>query len=350
MFRSKAFTIAFSILSVLIIGLTIIFCYLVFGSGRAALQEALTGTTEAAAEDTGAPANETAPSESIEAAASQDSSESGSSLKEETEEETKKSSETETEEKNSTKETTEESTEKPDESTETEESTAALAEESADQTVRALRADEDHSCPVLLEDIPESGIATIIKSGDNGEGIVFHLSPQFDAADTPGNLTNYSGAFDIGSKIYMLNNGTPFLMYKTIDGYYVTSSANYISYEAKNVTQKPDPVRIGDYGYSEGEEIVVRVFHEDGNTVAFTVYNFSPAAGELLPVLENVIARYDGSGFALFEYHNTDGRAHQGKIGFEKVEGAGYSRRVDVVFDSPVAFRTGERSEIVLHN
>ncbi len=328
MFRSKAFTAAFSILSVLIVGLIVIFCYLVFGNGKDKIAQIYEGgetVTYDEAALTAAP------------------------------EEIPTNAETGTETESAEKESTEESTDDTESETSSSEESTAPEEDSETaaaelNVVRALRADEPHSYPVIGQDIPEAGVATIIKSGDNGEGIVFHAAPAFDAADTPGNLTNYSGGYDILNKIYILNNGSPFLMYKTFDNYYVTSSPAYISFQPSSLVQPADPVRIGDYGLSEGEEIAVRVFHEDGNHVVFTIYNYSPASGELLPVLENVIAQYNGSGFADFEYLNTDGQTHNGKIGFEKVQEAEYSRRVDVVFESPVAFRSGERSEVVLHN
>ena len=50
MFRSKLFTAAFSILSVLILGLLFIFFYLVFGNGKARLEQAYSGN--AVQEDT----------------------------------------------------------------------------------------------------------------------------------------------------------------------------------------------------------------------------------------------------------------------------------------------------------
>ncbi len=325
MFRSKLFTVAFSILSVLIVGLIVIFCYLVFGNGKAKLEQAYTGTTSPEnTENTDFDPNLWSDTDTTayEEAAFSDTEAQTSEV------------------------TTEPTTET------TEETTEEIETEPIDTTVRALKSDEPHSLPIVGQDIAEMGWLTIMKSGDNGEGIVFHGSPQFDAADSPGNVTNYSGTFDITDKIYILNNGTPFLMYKTLDGYYVTSSEVYVHFdpaEGERTIGKDDTKR-GDYGLSEGEEIVVRVYHEDGSHIAFSMFNYSPASGELMPVLENVIAEYTSNGVANFEYHNSDGLPHRGTIAFETVQGAEYSKRVDVTFESPVTFRLGERSEVVLHN
>ena len=335
MFRSKLFTAAFSILSVLILGLLFIFFYLVFGNGKARLEQAYSGN--AVQEDT------------VIAAAEQTELQTDMEIVPETSSREQEASVSASEEAVKTEETV---------SAEEQTSTAAASDEEtaaapADTSVRALKADEPHNYPVIGQDIPETGIITIIKSGDNGEGIVFHAAPQFDAADTPGNVVNYSGAFDITGKTYILSNGNPFLLYKTFDNYYVTSSPAYMSYVTQpdnRRTIQPDASKICDFGLSEGEEIVIRIFHEDGNHIIFTIYNYNPASGELLPVLENVIAVYQPNGVADFEYHNADGLPHKGTIAFETVQGAEYSKLVDVNFESPVSFRLGERSEVVLHN
>ena len=337
MFRSKSFTIAFSILALLIIGLTGILLYLVFGKGREMLEQGFAISTEAPVEtlQTDQAAIEANPNQDPNAVpATAEGAVTDAPSEEKTTKET----------------TTEKSTEK---ETTTEETTETEPTLPADTSVRALNAEEPHNIPIIGEDIPENGVITIIKSGDNGEGIVFHASPKFDAADTPGNLTNFSGSFDIRNKIYILNNGSPFLLYKTFDNYYVTSSPVYMSYMTENGDQRTvqrDSVKIGDYGLSESEEVAVRIYHEDGNHLVFTVYNFSPASGELLPVLENVIAKYRPDGSADFEYHNSDGQIHTGVISFEVVEGQPYPRRLMIRFESPVKFRSGEKSELVLHN
>ncbi len=332
MFRSKLFTVAFSILSVLILGLLFIFFYLVFGNGKSRIQQAVV--------ENDTPAQAVAETEFVpEFQTNQDSAANPDTAFSKPDETV------------STPESTDVKTEKEDDTTVAGYEEIETAPE--DTSVRALRSDEMHSLPVIGQDISETGIVTIIKSGDNGEGIVFHAAPQFDAADTPGNVVNYSGAFDITAKIYIMNNGTPFLLYKTFDGYYVTSSTNYMSYTTmpdNKRTIQPDASKIGDFGLSEGEEIVVRIHQEDGNHLIFTMYNYSPASGELLPVLENVIAVYQPNGVADFEYHNADGLPHKGTIAFETVQGAEYSKLVDVNFESPVSFRLGERSEVVLHN
>lgn len=329
MFRSKLFTVAFSILSVLIVGLIVIFCYLVFGNGKAKLEQAYTGTTS--------PENTEADTDFDPALWTDADS---------TEDQEAAFSDTETELPALTEDKTDASVET------TAETSEEIETEPADTSIRPLRADEPHSIPVVGQDIAEIGWLTIMKSGDNGEGIVFHAAPQFDAADSPGNVTNYSGTFDILDKIYIMNNGTPFLLYKTIDGYYVTSSEVYVHFDPAEGerTIAKDDLKRGDYGLSEGEEIVIRVYHEDGSHLVFTIFNYSPASGELMPVLENVVAEYTSNGVANFEYHYSDGLPHKGTIAFETVQGAEYTKRVDVTFDSPVSFRLGERTEVVLHN
>ncbi len=308
MFRSKPFTVAFSILSVLIVALIVLFLYLVFGKGKDLLMpvEGQQPIDTVQAEVTDAAVTDPGPA------------------------------------------TVEPDTETFEETTA--ETTTEAPTEPLDTSVRALHSDEPHEYPIVGEDIREDGTVTIIKSGDNGEGIVFHAVPAFDAADTPGNVTNYSGTFVVMGKQYILDNGSPFLMYKTLDGYYVTSSEAYIHFDAIKRTISANNAKIADYGKNEGEEIVIRIHHEDGSHLAFSVYNYSPASGELLPALENVVAVYTDNGVANFEYHYSDGEIHHGTIAFEGVTGQEYSHRVDLNFDTPFSFRNSERNEVVLHN
>ena len=307
MFRSKGFTIAFCFLSVLILALAAIFCYLIFGRGSNALIEEYKEI-----------ANRT-----------------------ETETETEPVSDTEPS-------TTESDTEtEPEPSTEETEPTVNTAE---DYTIRALYSYEPHTYPVAGEDIPERGVLTIIKSGDAGEGLVFHKKPAFDHEKTPGNQTIYSGTFNITDKVYIIDHDRPYVMYKTEDEYYVTGSTTYVTYESgSEPIVTPNKKKVTTYGMSENEGIVITVFYEDGNHVVFSVFNYIDGRTE--PVLENVIAKYQDNGTARFEYHNKDGVNYGGVLNFESITDSDvYSYRVQLVLDSAIEFGIGERNDIVLHN
>ena len=310
MFKSKSFTAAFAVMSVVIVGLIVLLCYLLFGKGG---EELISGYQIASVEDTDA---ETDSSES-------DTSEATTS----TEPETTSEEETETEE-----ETTEE---------------VILI---TDDSLRALSADEEHQYPVIGEVIPETGVITIIKSGDRGEGIVFHKEPKFDGSDSPGNVVNYNGSFDISGKIYIMDNDRPFLMYQTVDGYYCTSSTTYMSYQANQRTINSDGSKIGAFGVGETEGVELVVHSEDGNHVCFSLLNYDSTSQLTTPLLENLVAVYNSLGVAAFEYHYTDGNVYTGTISFEKREGDDLgSLIVDINFTQPIMTEKGERTEIVLH-
>lgn len=295
MFKSKGFTITFSILAVILIALIVFFCYLVFGKGAEKIltEGHLVATipeTESAVPDVTT------------------------------------TSETETEE----------------ETTESTEPTKAPT----DKVTRPMKTDDARSYPVVNEVIPETGVITIIKSGDAGEGIVFHAKPQFDDANAEGNISNYDGSYNIAGKIYILNNGKPFLLYKTEDGYYCTSSPVYMSYAASSTTAKPDPAKVGVYGENDDQSLLVEVFSDDGNHVVFSIYNYDKAEGAKMAVLENIVAEYSAGGIANFEYHYEDGYDHTGTIAFENTDGG---KRVDITLEVPMKFLTGETSEVVLN-
>ena len=309
MFRSKSFTAAFIALSILIVGLIAVLCYMIFGKNSEAIFEPKAISTEEAA-----------------ASSEEPSSEEAETPEETTTEETVTETETETE-------------------TET-----TVPETEPDYSVRALSPEEEHVYPVVGEEIPMNGLLTITKPGDNGEGLVFHGKPEFDAWDTEGNVTNYNGSYNVNGKIYIMNNGQPFLMYKTADQHYVTSSTAYVSFQDYGSTVAADPQKIGPFGANEQQGLLAEIISDDGNHVVFSMYDYNNETGEKSPVLENIIARYAQNGVADFEYHNSDGLVHSGTIAFESVSGQPYTKLVDIVFTSPVAFKIAEMTEIVLHN
>ena len=159
MFRSKGFTIAFTLLSILILALLAIFIYLIFGKGSSALIEeynAIAHNQQTETEPVQPPQTEPEPTET---------------------------------EPEFPSETTEEPTEP----------TINSAE---DYTIRPLYVYQDHKYPVVGENIPERGVLTITRSGDNGEGLVFHKKAAFDHESAPGNQIIYSGTFNITDKVY----------------------------------------------------------------------------------------------------------------------------------------------------
>ena len=302
MFKSKGFTITFIILAILILGLSFVLGYLLFsGKGNKLVQNVASRTSEA-------PATTTAPTSA-----------------------------------------SEERTTTTEEDTTTEEPTTTEAP--PDTSLRALKAEETHKYPVLGEDISEKGVLTIVRAGDDGEGLTFHKKPRFDAATASGNLVLYNGAFDTVAKIYIMNNGRPFLMYKTHDGYYVTSSDYYVSYKPdKAPATEKDVTKVVSYGYDEHKGAVITVHQDDGNTLAFSIYDYDNATSSTTPLLTDVIASYDADGVAHFEYHNTDGRTCEGTITFENPADSYVNKQITVRLESAVRFTVGEMSEITLHN
>lgn len=301
MFKSKGFTAAFIVLALMIVALLALFLYLVFGKGADQIltQGYMTGTVSEEETTTTAPAS--------------------------------------SEEETTTAETTTEETTTTESESET---------EAADDSIRALRADEEHQYPVIGEDIAASGVITIIKSGDNGEGIVFHALPQFDGSDAEGNVVHYDGSYDVTGKIYILNNGVPFVMYRVSDGHYCTSSPTYMSYAPGPSTIAADENKLGYFGLTDGNGVVCEVLSDDGNHVVFTLNKFNASDGSMNPVLQNVIAVYNSIGVASFEYHFSDGKVYGGTISFESVNDG---KLVDLNFAAPIDFGLGELSEVVLH-
>ena len=301
MFRSKGFTIAFSILALLIVFLTFVFCYLVFsGKGSRFVESRLIERTS-------------------------------------------------TDEANATSETTTETTTTTEAETTTEPTTT---QKPADHTLRILTEEDEHEYPVIGEEIPEKGVLTVIRAGDEGEGLTFHKLPRFDSMTAPGNVINYSGSFDIVSKVYIMENGRPFLMYKTEDGYYVTSSDYYVTYEKESAPSTPmDVTKIVSYGYDDPAGVVVTVHQDDGNTMALSIYDYDAANSSTAPLLANLIAEYDSEGIAHFEYHNTDDRIYEGTVSFlEPEENSFAMKRIKLTFSSAVKFAVGDVTEVVLHN
>lgn len=292
MFKSKGFTITFSILSVILIALIVFFCYLVFGHGAEKIMNGGQLIATVPVEDTTPDAPETTTTEEVE--------------------------------------TTPEETTKPP----------------TDLVTRPLNANDERLYPVVNEVISENGVITVIKDGDEGEGIVFHAKPQFDDANAEGNISNHEGSFNIAGKIYIMNNSKPFLLYKTEDGYYCTSSPVYVSYKASNTTVEPDAFKVGVYGENDESGIQVEVFCDDGNHVVFSIYFYDKDAGAKVSVLENVVAEYTADGTANFEYHYEDGYDHTGTI---LIVGLASEKTLKIKLDTPMKFRSGETAEITLH-
>ena len=275
MFKSKGFTAAFIIMSLIAAALAIFLCTLVFGQGKEGLLARLSETPAAT---------------------------------------------------------------KADEFPETSSEEAVISTE-----VRGLHRTEEHNYPVMDEEIQETGKLTIV-SGGAANGVVFHKRPLFDEASAEGNTVQASGTFDVVSKVYIYDEETAYLMYHVADGYYVTSNPKYVSYKPDVVRVLPDAKKKRVYGYDDERNILVRVFQEDGNHLAFSAYNLKGKETE--PVLENVIAAYDAFGTAHFEYKcGVDGA--EGTIVFG-IDDATGNYMITMRFDAPVTFGSGEVTELKL--
>ncbi len=309
MFRSKGFTVAFIILSIMIIGLTAVLCYLLIGTDK------MPGSGDIASQDPGQiyiPPTDPLQAASLDAPVSSDEPPAADT-------------------------SSEEASASPEE--------AQVQEESS--VLRALNSSEEHVYPVAGEEIPVSGAIAVVKPGDFGEGIVFHANPVFDDASTPGNVMQYGGGFRVSAKVYV-NSGTDLsMMYKTTDGYYVTSNPNYIQFTPDAPSAiNADPSKVALYGKDELEGALLQVYSDDGSHVAFTLFYYEPQNGVLTPALADVIASYSSYGVGSFEYRNTDGRVYTGTICFENLpEG----KIVDLNFPGAITLSTGDRSEMVLH-
>ena len=311
MFRSKGFTITFIILSAVITALLVFFIYLVSGAGKGKLEQEL---------------EEIAESQYQEAI---DNSQTASSETKPTE------TSTETTEEPTTKETETETT------------------EAIDTEIRPLKPGEAHTYPLIHEIIDEAGVLTIVRPGDVGEGLVFHAQPQFDDAHSEGNVIYTSGSFDTIGKVFILDQDKPFLMYYTTEDLFVTSSPVYVSYKNRaGTTVAKDEAKVGSYGYQEDAGIVLSVFCEDGDHVAFSLYDYDRSQDKLTPVLANMIGAYSADGTARFEYHGSDGKTHIGSLYLTGVSDSEvFTRQAHFVFDkeSPIRFKVGTVEELFLH-
>ncbi len=135
--------------------------------------------------------------------------------------------------------------------------------------VRALTQDDPHTMPVLGELIKEQGSFSINES--TGFGVVFHKLPVFDSAEAEGNTINYRGTFSVDGKIYVTDtDGAPYLMYHTTDGFFVTGNATYVRYSADVRMTQEDPDKVTVYVSQDGRtEMTVQ--QEDGNHLIFTL-------------------------------------------------------------------------------
>ena len=312
MFRSKGFTITFIILSVMITALLGVFIYLVSGAGKGSLEKELEEIAEAqyqeALESTGDASSES-------------------------------TTPTETEKETTTAETTT--------------TKAAETTEAIDTEIRALKPGEPHTYPLIHEIIDEAGVLTIVRPGDVGEGLVFHVQPQFDDPHSEGNVVYTNGSFDTSGKVFILEQDKPFLMYYTVDGYFVTSSPVYVSYKSRvGTTIAKEEAKVGSYGYNEDAGIVCVVYCEDGDHVAFSLFDYDKNQDKLTPVLEYIIGAYTADGTARFEYHGSDGKTHLGSLVLSGVSDSDvFTRQAHFVFDkeSPIRFKAGAVEELFLH-
>lgn len=200
-----------------------------------------------------------------------------------------------------------------------------LTEEIAeDSSLRVLKEDEAHRYPVLSEEIEEKGVLSVNES--TAIGVTFHASPVFDDANTKGNIVNYRGSYDIVAKVFVNDNGKPYLMYKTDDGYYVTSNKTYVTYKTQTLKIPEDKRKVAVYGKADGHKILLTVHQEDGIHLAFSLNSHDGANSERL--LSNVIAAYDDAGTAHFEYA-ANGRVIEGSVRFELNDTGSYEATID---------------------
>ena len=106
----------------------------------------------------------------------------------------------------------------------------------------------------------------------------------------------------------------------------------------------PDAKKRKDYKSGEEQNVILRVFQEDGNHVSFSAYYLDGRTQT--PVLENVIASYDAFGQAHFEYKCGADRAG-GTLVFGVDEATGeYTVRLKL--EEAVPFGKNEITEINL--
>ena len=140
-------------------------------------------------------------------------------------------------------------------------------------------------------------------------------------------------------------------MYKTDDGYYVTSSEYYVSYVPdKEPTVEKDVTKVISFGYNEHVGVVITVHQDDGNHLALSIYDYDAANSTTVPLLTDLIAEYDSDGAAYFEYHDKDETVHTGKVTFETPDDEYISKTIIVNFESTIDFAAGGLREIKLHN
>ncbi len=303
MFKDRKFTVAFVLLSILIVFLSAVFVYLIITDGKALIRETQPAETEPLPTD-----KQDEPGPSI-----LDDGPTGAD-------------------------------ENPTDFSEN------PTEDQSKNGIRSLTAEDEHDCPVVGETIPASGTLSILKPGENGAGIVLHKKPLFDSAASEGNKTVFSGDLKITGKIYILDNGIPYLMYQTEDGYYLTSNSELVKFIADNGSAA-DASCLGSYSsHNAGAESVaysVTVIREDGENIVFSLYETDSSG--TYAVLTNVIARYDGYGNAAFEYQDDQNAISDGLFRLEDVTYSdGKNKKLTIVFYSPLMLTAGPLSQLVL--
>ena len=298
MFKSKGFTILFIFLSVLIVGLTGFFLYLVFGDGVASLQEL------ALLQQLGHPTD--APADTWPVPDTRGTDPADVTV--------------------------------PTEPTAPQPATASAA--------RVLNASDPHTHPIFDEDIAESGTFEIIRPGLLGDGIVFHALPKADAEDTPGNWVNYSGTYGVSAKRFIRDGDKAVMLLKTADGYYVVADTRFIRYDRTAENVYAGAARTGIYGGAATDPAILEVLADDGRTVVFSLSDYQD--GVTSPYLSFIAAEYKNAGEAVFEYVGTDLAVHEGTLRFASTEGHGQDEAT-VTFGTQVPFTKGSYTELRLY-
>ena len=329
LFKSKGFTTGFILLSILILFLTAVLVYLLSGRGpngkpqistydgsQDLTSEIRTDPVEEIPSDSASPEPASLSTETVTGSESESQSTSGSETQSVSGSEAQSSSDSGSQ-------------------------GASVSEPQTQHAFRGLEPDEKHIFPVMNEVIPERGKLTVHRS----EGLIFHTKPQFDRLEENNNILVNDGEFEVVGKIFVrTNSGTPAMMYKTKDGYYTTSDPELVSYQAEHTTFVPNRYFVGTYGSSAGKGIVVQVFSEDGNHVAFSIYNDN--GGTLTPAVENIVAEYEDSGWGNFEFMYTDGKVYEGMIEFHNTVGI----QVEINLGTSCEFDAGSRNFILLNH
>lgn len=221
-----------------------------------------------------------------------------------------------------------------------------LTTEDTIQNIQTLTKNDSHAYPILDETITEKGTLSIHNTGDGFAGVTFHKKAAFDGRTVSGNVVRYSGNYDIVGKVYVSNNGTAALMYKTSDGYYVQGVGDAITYKTANTQVLPNPGKIRTYGEESENGLLLTVYHEDGNHMAFSLSKVDRDGNESL-ILQNVVAKYDATGAANFEY-KYDGEVFDGKIFISRSGENNYNFTAKLTLENEIVLNGKATKEITI--